>query len=62
MFDDMGNGGAFDQSSAYKSLHAGGANFILGDGSVHFLSDSIDYRLYNEMGTRAGEEATSSFN
>lgn len=62
MFDDGGNGGTFDQSSAYKSLHPGGANFILGDGSVHFLNDSIDYRLYNEMGTRAGEEGSSSFN
>ena len=40
----------------FKSLHAGGAQFCLGDGSVHFVSESIDYRLYNALGTLAGGE------
>ena len=31
----------------------------MGDGSVHFISESIDYRLYNELGTRAGNEVVS---
>jgi hypothetical protein len=26
------------------------------DASVQFVSESIDYRLYNELGTRAGGE------
>jgi prepilin-type processing-associated H-X9-DG protein len=40
----------------FKSRHPGGANFVMCDGSVHFISDTIDYRMYNEMGTRAGGE------
>jgi type II secretory pathway pseudopilin PulG len=40
----------------FKSRHAAGASFVLCDGSVHFLSDTIDYRLYNELGSRAGGE------
>ncbi|MCH2114741.1 MAG: DUF1559 domain-containing protein [Pirellulales bacterium] len=60
MYDDMGTGGGFDQASAFKSLHPGGANFLLCDASVQFLTDVIDYRLYNEMGTRAGDEPTAS--
>ncbi len=40
----------------FKSRHPGGANFLMCDSSVHFFSDTIDYRLYNELGTRAGGE------
>lgn len=40
----------------YKSMHTGGAQFAMGDGSVHFISLSIDYRVYNGLGTRAGGE------
>ncbi|MBN1393697.1 MAG: DUF1559 domain-containing protein [Pirellulales bacterium] len=40
----------------YKSLHPGGANFAMGDGSVHFFFETIDYRVYNNLGTRAGGE------
>jgi hypothetical protein len=31
----------------------------MGDASVHFISEAIDYRLYNELGTRAGAEIAS---
>ncbi len=43
----------------YKSQHPGGANFCLADASVHFFPESIDYRLYNELGTRARGEVVS---
>ena len=43
----------------FKSRHGGGANFVLCDGSVHFFNASIDYQLYNNLGTRAGHEAVT---
>ena len=43
----------------FKSRHPGGAQYLMGDGSVHFLTESIDFRLYNELGTRAGGEVVS---
>ena len=46
-------------TSGFKSRHPGGALFCMGDGSVHFLSETIDYRLYNELGTIAGGEVAS---
>jgi prepilin-type N-terminal cleavage/methylation domain-containing protein/prepilin-type processing-associated H-X9-DG protein len=52
-FKSMHPGGAF------KSMHPGGADFAMGDGSVRFFSETIDYRLYNELGTRAGGEAVT---
>jgi hypothetical protein len=48
--------GDWQHSCGYKSAHPGGANFVLGDNSVHFMSDTIDYQLYNALGTRAGKE------
>jgi prepilin-type processing-associated H-X9-DG protein len=54
---DADGGIIWGKSSGYKSLHPGGCNFLLGDGSQHFFSASIDYLLYNALGTRAGGEA-----
>jgi prepilin-type N-terminal cleavage/methylation domain-containing protein len=43
----------------FKSLHAGGANFVLGDASVQFLSETIDPRAYNALGGKADGETAS---
>jgi prepilin-type N-terminal cleavage/methylation domain-containing protein/prepilin-type processing-associated H-X9-DG protein len=40
----------------FKSLHPGGANFALADGSSRFFSEAMDYRLFNCLGTKAGGE------
>ncbi|HET6426468.1 MAG TPA: DUF1559 domain-containing protein [Planctomycetaceae bacterium] len=36
-----------------SAAHVGGAFFLLGDGAVRFLGDSMDYGLYQRLGTRA---------
>jgi hypothetical protein len=36
----------------FRSLHAGGAQFLLGDGSVQFFSENIDYKTYQKLGGR----------
>jgi prepilin-type processing-associated H-X9-DG protein len=46
-------------SYGFKSLHPGGLNFALGDGSVRFINETIDYILVNKLGTRAGGEVVS---
>jgi len=55
------NGNSFDwqRSCGYKSRHPGGANFLLCDASVRFFAQTIDYRLYNGLGTRDGRETCS---
>jgi prepilin-type N-terminal cleavage/methylation domain-containing protein len=52
-----GEGTEWFRSCGFKSMHPAGANFALGDASVRFVMNSIDYRLYNEIGTRAGGES-----
>lgn len=43
----------------FRSFHAGGANFVFGDGGVRFLTDSMDYTLYRALASRNGGEAVS---
>ncbi|TWT94121.1 Type II secretion system protein G precursor [Botrimarina colliarenosi] len=43
-------------SSGFKSFHPSGVNMLLVDGSVSFVSEAIDYYVYNAYGTRAGAE------
>jgi prepilin-type N-terminal cleavage/methylation domain-containing protein len=44
------------RNSGYKSYHVSGAHLLMGDASVHFVSENIDYYLYNALGTTAGNE------
>jgi prepilin-type processing-associated H-X9-DG protein len=43
----------------FGSPYLGGANFLFADGSVKFLSDRIDPRLFRALGTPAGGETVN---
>ncbi|MGD0042434.1 MAG: H-X9-DG-CTERM domain-containing protein [Isosphaeraceae bacterium] len=42
------------------SQHPGGVNVLFGDGSVHFLKESMDPRIVVSLITRAGGEIVSA--
>lgn len=44
----------------FSSFHAAGVNFLRGDGSAAFFSESIDLSVYQALATRAGREVVSS--
>ncbi|MCA9091778.1 MAG: DUF1559 domain-containing protein, partial [Planctomycetaceae bacterium] len=46
---------------AFRSVHVGGANFTLADGSVRFISENIDQTIYRALGSRGGGEVISEF-
>jgi prepilin-type processing-associated H-X9-DG protein len=45
-----------DWENDIRSEHAGGANGVFADGSVRFLTESIDVRVLAALCTRAGRE------
>jgi hypothetical protein len=45
-----------DSSIGFRSMHPGGAQFCMGDGSTHFFYDNIDGVVYRAMASRAGGE------
>jgi prepilin-type N-terminal cleavage/methylation domain-containing protein/prepilin-type processing-associated H-X9-DG protein len=42
-------------NGAFGSEHPGGANFVFGDGHVTFVSDDIDYGMYQDLATIASQ-------
>jgi len=46
---------------AARSYHPGGVNVTFADGSVHFVSDTIDHPVWIGMGSINGNEPTSLF-
>jgi prepilin-type N-terminal cleavage/methylation domain-containing protein/prepilin-type processing-associated H-X9-DG protein len=58
-------GGAFPPSDwpntwSFRSRHPGGLNFAYADGSVHFITNSIDLSVYRAMATISGGEAITA--
>jgi prepilin-type N-terminal cleavage/methylation domain-containing protein/prepilin-type processing-associated H-X9-DG protein len=52
----VGINGVNDGWKAARSRHAGGVNVLYGDGSVHYVKDSINVTVWSGIGTRAGGE------
>ncbi|WP_459558072.1 DUF1559 family PulG-like putative transporter [Lacunimicrobium album] len=48
-------------NGAWGSNHKGGAQAVLGDGSVHFFSENMDFNTLRYLCTMAGGETTSPF-
>lgn len=46
---------------SFGSYHSGGAQFLMGDGNVRFISDTIDETTYLALGSRNGREVISGF-
>jgi len=44
----------------FRSQHPGGVNFLMGDGSVKFIKQTINLPTYWALGTRAGGEVISA--
>lgn len=44
-----------DSHGGFNSMHPGGANFSMGDGSVTYITDDIDRETYRRMSTRMPE-------
>jgi hypothetical protein len=41
-------------------MHPGGAMHMMGDGSVHFFTDTMEATIYVALSTRAGNESISN--
>jgi prepilin-type processing-associated H-X9-DG protein len=51
----------WDWNVGFRSMHSGGANFSLCDGSGHFVSENIDGTVYRALASRDGAETTTGF-
>ena len=51
----------WNTTMGFKSRHVGGAHFVLGDGSVTFLSQNINYVTYQKLGDRHDNNAVGAY-
>ena len=51
----------WNTSAGFKSRHPGGANFVLADASVHFITEEIEYMNYQRLGDRADGQNVTPF-
>jgi prepilin-type N-terminal cleavage/methylation domain-containing protein/prepilin-type processing-associated H-X9-DG protein len=58
--EDENNGGPTYAAITSRSYHPGGVNALFGDGSVHFIKNSINWTTWRALGTIAGGEVISA--
>jgi len=49
-------GGVWEGIATARSLHPGGVNSLMADGSARFMSESIARKVWRALGTRNGDE------
>jgi prepilin-type N-terminal cleavage/methylation domain-containing protein len=49
----------WNTETGFKSRHPGGAFFLMGDGSVDFLSEAVNMRLFQFLGAKSDGSTTS---
>jgi prepilin-type N-terminal cleavage/methylation domain-containing protein/prepilin-type processing-associated H-X9-DG protein len=57
---DENDGGPTYMSLSASSLHPGGVNILFGDGSVHFIKNTINATVHRGLGTISGGEVLSA--
>jgi prepilin-type processing-associated H-X9-DG protein len=57
----LGVAGNCGPNRAIQSVHSGGANVALADGSVHFLSDSLDVKTLYNLANRDDGNSVAGF-
>ena len=55
------NDSIVQDADAMSSAHTGGVQFLLGDGSVRFISTQVTMTVYDALATRAGGEPVTDF-
>ena len=53
---EANGGGGPSLASNFRSDHSGGGNFLMADGSVHFITEDINMLTYQQLSTMAGGE------
>jgi hypothetical protein len=51
------NNPQWSDSIAFRSLHPGGAHFIMCDASVHFVNENVDHSSYRALASREGDDS-----
>ncbi len=56
-----GQDNSWSTSRGFRSDHIGGAQFVLCDGAVKFISENIDYGTYQRLGSRRDGQPVGEF-